>query len=177
MRTLLVSQFIFFSVAAAALTAADTGAGASPGPQPRTVQVNGTGTDLGNGAIVHSKHNTSAGVIQQSTETVELAGDLQGRVLYQVTSVFDFNAHTLVNTGNQVYSGTIAGSAPVMLHDSRFRFEVNLTTGEESGAVYLSDHIAGPAVRCTLKVHGTGKDQAGNPTFSYSGQCVFAGTP
>ena len=29
---------------------------------------------------------------------------------------------TLVNTGDQVYSGTIAGSDPVMIHDDQFRF-------------------------------------------------------
>src|SRR6185369_5881556 len=47
----------------------------------------------------------------------------------------DFVHKMLVNTGNQVYSGTIAGSAPVMLHDDRFRFQVNLATGEEHGRV------------------------------------------
>ena len=54
-------------------------------------------------------------------------------------------AGTLVNTGDQVYSGTIAGSAPVMIHDDQFRFEVNLATGEESGRVYLLDGMRGIA--------------------------------
>ena len=44
-------------------------------------------------------------MIQKSTETVELTGDLKGRVLYHVTSVFDFVQGTLVNTGDQVYLG------------------------------------------------------------------------
>ena len=89
-------------------------------------------------------------MIQQSTEIVELAGDLRGRVLYHVTSVFDFVNGTLVNTGDQVYSGTIAGSAPVMIHDDQFRFDVNLVTGKETGRVFLFNHIAGPKVRCAL---------------------------
>jgi hypothetical protein len=141
----------------------------------RTVQVGGSGVDLLNGAIVHSKETTPTGMIQESTETVELNGDLHGRVLYHVTSVFDFVKGMLVNTGDQVYSGTIAGSEPVMLHDDQFRFEVNLATGAETGAVYLFDHIAGPKVRCTLQVVGTGVNSDGNPTFDYTGECTFRG--
>ena len=153
---------------------------AAGGPQPgpdagRTVTVTGTGVDLLNTAIVHSKEPTPTGIIQRSTETVELSGSLKGRVLYHVTSVFDFVAGTLVNTGDQVYSGTIAGSVPVLIHDDRFRFEVNLVTGAESGEVYLVNPIAGPKVRCELDVVGTGRDSEGNPTFAYSGECTFRG--
>jgi hypothetical protein len=103
-----------------------------------------------NGAIVHSKVQTANGMIQQSTQTVELKGDPIGPVLYHVTSKFDFSNHTLINTGHQVFSGTIAGSEPVMIHDGRFRFEENMTTGTDTGSVYLVDHIAGPEVsaRC-----------------------------
>jgi len=47
-----------------------------------------------NGAIIHSKKDTPTGMIQKSTATVELKGDLIGRVLYHVTSTrhmaFDF---------------------------------------------------------------------------------------
>jgi len=139
----------------------------------RTVQVTGSGIDELSGAIIHSKQPTSTGVIQRSTETVELSGDLRGRVLYHVTSVFDFKAGTLVNTGDQVFSGTVAGSEPVLLHDSKFRFNADLNSGEDTGSVYLLDHIAGPRVECILKVIGTGKNQDGNPTFTYSGQCRF----
>jgi hypothetical protein len=139
----------------------------------RTIQVSGTGTDLLNGAIVHSKKATATGVIQRGTEIVELSGDLNGKILYHVTTVIDNRKGTLVNTGDQVFSGTIAGSEPVMIHDSRFRFEVNLATGADSGSVYLFDHIAGPRVRCELKATGTGKAADGNPTFSYSGTCRF----
>ena len=60
-----------------------------------------------------------------------------------------------------------------MIHDDRFRFDVNLVTGRETGRVYLFDHIAGPRVRCTLDVVGTGLDPDGNPKFTYTGRCVF----
>ena len=139
----------------------------------RTIQVSGDGVDALNTAIVHSQQPTPTGMIQESTETVELTGDLNGRVLYHVTSVFDFVHGALVNTGDQVYSGTIAGSAPVMIHDDQFRFEVNLNTGQESGQVFLFDRLAGPKVRCTLAVVGTGRNGEGNPTFSYRGACTF----
>ena len=139
----------------------------------RTVQVSGTGTDLLNGAVVHSKKSTATGIIQHGTEIVELTGDLTGKVLYHVTTVIDNQKGTLTNTGDQVFSGTVKGSEPVLIGDSRFRFDVNLATGAETGAVYLFDHIAGPQIRCELKVTGTGKTADGNPTFSYIGNCRF----
>ena len=140
-----------------------------------TVKVAGTGYDDLNNAIVHWQKPTPAGLIQQSTEIVDLYGDLRGRVLYHVTTVVDVVNGTLVNTGEQVYSGTIAGSAPVMIHDDQFRFEVNLITGQETGQVFLFNHIAGPKVRCALDVVGTGLNADGNPTFTYSGECTFRG--
>jgi hypothetical protein len=146
---------------------------AEEGVSGRTVQVSGTGTDLLNGAVVHSKTQTATGVTQHGTEVVELSGDLTGKVLYHVTTVTDNQKQTLTNTGDQVFSGTIKGSEPVMLHDSRFKFEVNLATGTEKGSVYLSDHITGPAVTCELKVTGNGKTADGNPTFDYTGTCRF----
>jgi hypothetical protein len=135
------------------------------------IQVKGTGTDLLNGAIVHLKRTTPTGEIQKSTEIVELRGDLNGKILYHVTTVINNSKGTLVNTGDQVFSGTISGSEPVMIHDYKFRFEVNLATGADSGSVYLLDHIAGPKVQCKLHVTGTGKNADGNPTFSYVGTC------
>ena len=140
-----------------------------------TLKVAGNGFDDLKNAIVHRQKPTPTGMIQQSTEIVELYGDLRGRVLYHVTSVFDFVNGTLVNTGDQVYSGTVAGSAPVMIHDDRFRFEVNLVTGKEVGQVFLFNHIAGPKVRCTLEGVGTGLNADGNPTFTYTGECTFRG--
>jgi hypothetical protein len=50
-------------------------------------------------------------MIQRSTETVELKGDLTGKVLYHVTSVFDFVNGTLVNTGDA--TGEESGKVPV----------------------------------------------------------------
>lgn len=140
-----------------------------------TVAVAGSGEDHLSTAIVHAQEPTPTGKILKSTEIVSLDGDLKGFVLYHVTSVFDFAAGTLVNTGDQVFSGTIAGSAPAMIHDDQFRFRVNLATGEESGKVYLFDHVAGPKVRCQLDVVGTGLTAGGNPTFDYRGTCTFRG--
>ena len=48
-------------------------------------------------------------------------------------------------------------------------------TGSESGQVYLLNYIAGPKVRCTLEVVGTGATSEGNPTFAYTGECTFRG--
>jgi hypothetical protein len=89
--------------------------------------------------------------------------------------VFDFVNGTLVNTGDQVYSGTIARSLPAMIHDDQFRFEINLVTLEDRGQVFLSDHIAGPLVRCKLDGIGTGVNSDSNPTFEYRGECTFRG--
>src|SRR4051794_31818218 len=62
-----------------------------------TIEVAGSGVDELDRAIVHSAHPTATGVVQRSTETVELHGSLEGRVLYHVTSVFDYVHQTLVN--------------------------------------------------------------------------------
>ena len=176
-RAALVRRIGTLSIGCILLCNGAANAGAGEVSEVRSVQVAGTGTDLLNGAIVHSKRKTPAGMIQQSTETVELKGDLIGRVLYHVTSRFDFANGTLVNTGDQVFSGTVAGSEPVMIHDGKFRFQANLRTGAESGLVHLVDHIAGPNVKCTLQVTGTGKDTDANPTFDYAGRCDFLGGP
>lgn len=168
------------AIAAAAIALGDGAAGAdsaraSSGAGNQTITVAGNGFDDLVNAIVHTKTATPTGFIQRSTEIVELYGDLRGRVLYHVTSVVDLVNGTLVNTGDQVYSGTIAGSAPVMIHDDQFRFEVNLATGSDVGEVFLLNHIAGPKVRCTLRGVGTGMNADGNPTFDYSGECTFRG--
>lgn len=139
------------------------------------VAVSGTGVDRADTAVVHSKVPTPTGLVQRSTEIVELNGDLKGKVLYHVTSTIDLVNGTLVNTGEQVFSGTILDSDPVLVHDDRFRFEVKFATGEEAGQVFLYNHIAGPKVRCRLDVVGTGPDAAGNPTFTYTGECRFRG--
>jgi hypothetical protein len=171
-----VRRSLVAALAMVCICARDGSLGAKRAPAAeRTVFVSGHGFDDLVNAIVHWESPTPTGKIQQSTEIVELFGDLRGRVLYHVTSVFDFVNGTLVNTGNQVYSGTIAGSLPVMLHDDRFRFDVNLNTGADIGHVFLTDHIVGPKVRCTLEGAGTGLNSDGNPTFTYSGECTFRG--
>jgi hypothetical protein len=172
-RPVIVLSLLVASAGAARAVGDSAAAPIHPGSN--TVNVAGSGFDDLNNAIVHWTKPTPTGMIQQSTEIVELNGDLRGRVLYHVTSVFDFVNGTLVNTGDQVYSGTIAGSAPVMIHDDQFRFEVNLVTGKETGEVFLFNHIAGPKVRCKLDGVGTGRNDQGNPTFAYTGTCTFRG--
>ena len=126
-------------------------------------------------AIIHSQTPTATGMIQRSTDIIELSGDLKGRVLYHPISVFDFVKGTLVNTGNQVFSGTVLGSSPVLLHDDEFRFEVDLNTGGlESGEVHLTDRIAGPKIRCDLVAVGAGETTPeGDSIVDYSGTCTF----
>ncbi len=125
--------------------------------------------------IVHSSEPTATGVIQRSTETVELSGDLEGRILYHPVSVFDFVEGTLVNTGHQVFSGTVLGSDPVLIHDDEFRFEVDLETGVTFGEVHLVDRIAGPRIRCRLQVYGTGQTTPeGDAMFEYTGECKIS---
>jgi hypothetical protein len=137
------------------------------------VRVAGHGVDWESTAVVHSEKPTAAGVIRISTAMVQLEGDLHGWVIYQVTTRTESAKGTLVNTGQQVYSGTILGSDPVLLRDDRFRFDVDTASGTEHGTVYLVHRLAGPPVQCVLKVIGTGKQPDGNPTFSYTGECRF----
>ncbi len=172
-----VAVIAFTVVSAAGATAQGPIAAASGRADTTTIEVAGSGVDHLTTAVIHSLRGKPHGTIQQSTEIVDLAGDLVGRVLYQVTTVVDSLNATLVNTGDHVFSGTIAGSAPVLIHDNRFRFDVNLKTGRETGRVYLSDHIAGPRVQCTLDVVGTGLNAEGNPTFTYTGRCTFLESP
>ena len=133
--------------------------------------VSGTGTHFFNTAIVHSAEDTSGGKIQRSTETVELTGDLVGRVLFQPTSEIDAVKGTLVNTGRQVFSGSVLGSRPVLLYDDEFHFEVDLNTGATTGEIYLLEQIAGPEIRCRISMAGTREMSEGNSTFTYQGKC------
>jgi hypothetical protein len=149
--------------------------GVHDGAEPVTRSVSGSAVHFFTTAIVHSQTPTETGMIQRSTDIIELSGDLKGRVLYHPISVFDFAKGMLVNTGHQVFSGTVLGSAPVLLHDDEFRFEVDLNTGGlESGEVHLSNRIAGPKIRCDLVVVGTGaKTPEGNGLVDYRGTCTF----
>ena len=145
------------------------------GHLPITRAVSGSAVHFFTTAMIHSQTPTETGMIQRSTDIIELSGDLKGRVLYHPISVFDFVNGTLVNTGNQVFSGTVLGSAPVLLHDSAFRFKVNLKSGGlEAGEVHLSDRIVGPKIRCDLVATGSGaKTPEGNGLVDYSGTCTF----
>ena len=175
-----ITRVVRFAGAAGALFLCSVELAGSPAlaagsSAPGGVRVAGHGVDWESTAVVHSEKQSAAGLIRTSTATVELEGDLHGWVLYQVTTQIDSAHRTLVNTGQQVYSGTILGSEPVLIRDDRFRFEVDTVTGTEHGAVYLMHRLAGPRVQCALSVVGTGKRADGNPTFSYSGECRFAG--
>jgi hypothetical protein len=143
-------------------------------------EVSGTGIHYfddqpGRNVIVHEVLPTETGIVQRSTETIDLFGDLEGRVLYQPMTVIDNAAGTLVNTGNQVFSGTVLGVGPVLLHDEIFRFEVDLQTGATLGKVFLIDRIDGLRAICVLEIVGTGIDDSGNGLAEYSGFCRLPG--
>lgn len=136
------------------------------------VEVSGNGVHRFSSAVVHSVFETEVGFVQRSTETVELSGDLNGLILYHPISRFNFVAGTLVNTGNQVFSGSVLDLGPVLLHDDEYRFEVNLGTGETTGKVFLENRLTGPDVRCHLDVVGQGQmDELGDALFEYTGIC------
>ena len=137
----------------------------------RWVPVAGTGTHYFTTAIIHSQEPRPTGFIQRSTDIVELEGDLKGRVLYHPVSVFDFAAGTLVNTGHQVFSGTVLGSEPVLISDDQFRFEVNLFTGETVGKIRLVTPLAGPKTWCELEATGIGSTDGGDAVIAYTGRC------
>ncbi len=141
-------------------------------PDTRTWQtVAGSGTHFVSNAIVHASETTPAGKVQLSTDIVELRGDLVGRVLFQPVSQFDTAGGKLVNTGHQVFSGSVLGSRPVLLHDDAFRFEIDLESGASAGEIYLMEAVAGPGIQCRLSMQGTGANTEGDNTFVYSGKC------
>ena len=149
----------------------------SQADKPLTRSVSGTAVHHFTTAIIHSETPTATGKVQRSTDIIDLSGDLKGRVLYHPTTVIDTVKARLVNTGSQVFSGTVLGSEPVLLYDDRFRFEVDLKTGGvESGEVHLSNNLAGPHVRCDLVVVGAGaKTAEGDGIVQYRGTCTFKG--
>jgi hypothetical protein len=168
---------LFFSDVNAEMSSAEEPA-ASLENGYRWIEVSGVGTHLFTTAIVHSQRPTDTGMIQRSTDIVELEGDLMGRVLYHPTSEFDFAAGTLINTGNQVFSGTVLGSAPILLHDDEFRVEVDLIGGSTYGRMYLVDHLAGPRIRCELEIFGNGaQTPEGDAIVEYTGRCRVRGLP
>jgi hypothetical protein len=165
---MLTAALVIGGVASAQTLAAEEARTIRRGWEP----VSGTGVHYFTTAIVHSSEPTATGMIQRSTETVELSGDLVGRILYHPESVFDFVEGTLVNTGHQVFSGTVLGSDPVVVHDDEFRFEVDLATGVTVGEVHFVDRIAGPRTRCHLEISGSGElTPEGDAIVEYTGVC------
>jgi len=140
-----------------------------------TRSVSGTAIHHFTTALIHTEKPTATGKVQRSTDIIDLDGDLKGRVLYHPTTVIDTVKGRLVNTGSQVFSGTVLRSEPVLLYDDRFRFEVDLKTGGvESGEVHLSNSLAGPKVSCDLTVVGSGaKTPEGDGIVQYRGTCRF----
>ena len=134
-------------------------------------QVSGTAIHYDSQAMVHSDVPTANGRIVTSTDIVELDGDLVGRVLYQVVSVRDEVSNRWVNTGNQVFSGTVLGSKPVMIHDEDFRFDLDLNAFTTTGEIYLVNRIAGQRIRCLLNMTGTGRTAEGDNLSIYWGRC------
>jgi hypothetical protein len=143
------------------------------------IQVSGSAVHYFSTAAVHAQEPTGNGMIQRSTDMIRLTGDVNGYVLYHPTSVFDFTAGTLVNTGTQIFSGTIAGSDPIILHDDSFRFDVDLTTGATTGEVHLGRSGDAPAkggwYECQLTVVGTGVTTEGDNLSDYTGTCTLFG--
>lgn len=140
-----------------------------------TRQVAGTAVHFFTTAIVHGQTPTETGKIQRSTDIVQLSGDLQGYVLYQPTSVFDFSAGTLVNTGRQYFSGTVLGGEPTIMYDDAFRFDVSFAASTEHGSVHFrrsQDARGGTWYECDLDIRGTGrKTPAGDGLVDYTGEC------
>lgn len=169
------------SLAPEASTEATASPSAAEVGSSRSFPVSGSGVHYFSSAIVHSQETTATGMIQRSTDIIELSGDLSGYILYHPTSVFDFGAGTLLNTGTQIFSGTVAGSGPVLLHDDEFSFEVDLATGETQGDVHLGrSHDAphpGHWYECDLVVVGTGVTPEGDNLSDYSGTCTRYGNP
>lgn len=172
-------------VAGTALAACDAVSGDAPEPTrvaavavpaaSQAIEVSGSGTHYFSTALVHSQEPTETGMIQRSTDIVELEGDLSGYLIYHATSTFDFVSGTLVNVGTQIFSGTVAGSMPVILHDDRFRFEVDLGTGVGSGTVHLGRSNDAPQrggwYECDLQVVTTGLMPSGDGAADYTGVC------
>lgn len=135
-------------------------------------------TDVpGRNVITHSVTPTETGARLRTTDTIDLFGDLNGRVLYHPETVIDEGAGMLVNTGHQVFSGTVLGEGPVLLHDDFFRFEVNLATGETVGQAFLLNRLEGPVAHCIIDIVGTGMTEEGNGMADYTGRCRIQATP
>lgn len=161
---------------AAESPAAPPGADArSPRASSRTFPVSGSATHFFTTAVPHSEEPSETGTVQRSTDIIRLTGDLDGYVLYHPTTVIDFAEGTLVNTGTQIFSGTVGGEGPVILHDDTFRFEVVLETGATRGEAHLGRSLDAPHrstwFECDLDIVGTGFTPEGDGLADYTGTC------
>lgn len=149
------------------------------GLEGRSFEVSGEGVHYFTTAAIHSQEASATGMTQRSSDVIRLTGDLDGWVLYHPTTVFDYAAGTMVNTGTQIFSGTVLGSQPMILHDDTFRFEVDLATGATRGEVHLGRSQEAPHpgswYECDLDVVGTGLTASGDGAVSYTGTCVGFG--
>ena len=134
-------------------------------------EVSGNAVHFFSTSISHSEKMIEGGKIAYTTDTIDIKGDLNGRVVYHIKSVFDFQKQTLVNTGHQVFSGTIKGSMPVLILDDQFEFNVKLDTGAVLGKVYLNQTLAGESIECNLTITGTGYAENGDGLADYTGKC------
>jgi hypothetical protein len=160
------------AVAVVVLGTAAVLAGANRAESKEQFDVSGTGVHYFTTAIVHSQDPaTGQWGTQRSTDIVELRGDLEGYLLYHVTSTIADG--TMTNTGKQSFSGTVKGSDPVFLFDDEFQFDVDLATGATTGLVRLreSKDAREGKYRCDLDVIGTGLTPEGNASVSYTGTC------
>ena len=133
--------------------------------------VSGNAVHFFSTSISHSEETVDGGKLAYTTDTIDIKGDLNGRVVYHIKSVFDFQKQTLVNTGHQVFSGTIKGSMPVLILDDQFEFNVKLDTGAVLGKVYLNQTLAGESIECNLTITGTGYAENGDGLADYNGKC------
>ena len=157
----------------ASISGCDSASAAPPDAAP--FAVSGTGVHYFTTAVIHGQEPTATGFVQRSSDVIQLDGDLRGYILYHPTSTFDFADSTLVNTGRQVFSGTVGDSDPVVLHDDTFRFESDLATGATTGEVHLrrsSDAPGGAWFECDLDVVGTGLSPEGDGLVDYTGTCT-----
>jgi hypothetical protein len=136
--------------------------------------VSGSAVHYFSTSIKHQSTPTPTGKVELSTDTIDLTGDLTGRIVYHVTSTYDFMAAQLTNTGHQVFSGIILNSDPLLLLDDDFIFQVDLNTGATVGKVFLVQSIAGERIKCSLLIEGTGLDSVGNGLVDYKGYCKMS---
>lgn len=168
------------SLVAVTLTTAGCGDGsdilmAAPAP----IEVSGQAVHYFTTAVTHSETPTEGGMESRTTDIIRLSGDLDGYILYHPTTTIDFAAQTLVNTGVQFFSGTVAGGEPVVLYDDSFRFEVDLATGATLGTVHLGRSASSPHPstwwECDLEIVGTGSTPEGDGLADYTGSCTQQG--